>query len=199
MRYVLLFAAILLYAIGNLLFAVPNHIMNGGITGLSQISYYIFKTNIGLSLLLFNLPLFIFAFFKYRHLFFKSVVSMIVFSLAVGLLQDYIIPFGVQNIWIGSIIGGFWMGVSLGILAKLNASLGGGSLLGKMIHLRYGISLSKSIFVIDSSVYPLSLFIIGGTETLFSLILTAFSAFGVYVVGLLSDKIPAKDNKPSFQ
>lgn len=124
---------------------------------------------------------------------------MIVFSLAVGLLQDYIIPFGVHNIWIGSIVGGFWMGVSLGILAKLNASLGGGSLLGKMIHLRYGFSLSKSIFVVDASVYPLSLFVIGGTETLFSLILTAFSAFGVYVVGLLADRIPAKDNKPSFQ
>lgn len=199
MRIVLLFVAILLYAIGNLLFAVPNHIMNGGITGLSQISYYVFKTNIGISLLLFNLPLFIFAFFKYRHLFYKSVASMIVFSLAVGLLQDYIIPFGVQNIWIGSIIGGFWMGVSLGILAKLNASLGGGSLLGKMLHLRYGFSLSKSIFFVDASVYPLSLFIIGGTETLFSLILTAFSAFGVYVVGLLSERIPAKDKKPSFQ
>ncbi len=71
---------------------------------------------------------------------------MIVFSLAVGLLQDFIIPFGIQNIWIGSIVGGFWMGISLGILAKLNASLGGGSLLGKMLNLRYGFSLSKSIF-----------------------------------------------------
>ncbi|MGG1599830.1 YitT family protein [Paenibacillus naphthalenovorans] len=191
--------AILIFAIGNLLFAVPNYIMNGGITGLSQLSYYIFHTNIGLSLLLFNLPLFIYAFFKYRDLFYKSVASMIVFSLAVGLLQDFIIPFGIQNIWIGSIVGGFWMGISLGILAKLNASLGGGSLLGKMLNLRYGFSLSKSIFFIDASVYPLSLFIIGGRETLFSLILTAFSAFGVYVVGLLSNRIPAKDNKPSFQ
>ncbi|GCL70204.1 YitT family protein [Paenibacillus naphthalenovorans] len=199
MRNVLLIVAILIFAIGNLLFAVPNYIMNGGITGLSQLSYYIFHTNIGLSLLLFNLPLFIYAFFKYRDLFYKSVASMIVFSLAVGLLQNFIIPFGIQNIWIGSIVGGFWMGISLGILAKLNASLGGGSLLGKMLNLRYGFSLSKSIFFIDASVYPLSLFIIGGRETLFSLILTAFSAFGVYVVGLLSNRIPAKDNKPSFQ
>lgn len=146
MRNVLLIVAILIFAIGNLLFAVPNYIMNGGITGLSQLSYYIFHTNIGLSLLLFNLPLFIYAFFKYRDLFYKSVASMIVFSLAVGLLQDFIIPFGIQNIWIGSIVGGFWMGISLGILAKLNASLGGGSLLGKMLNLRYGFSLSKSIF-----------------------------------------------------
>jgi uncharacterized membrane-anchored protein YitT (DUF2179 family) len=198
MRYVLLFVAILFFAMGNLLFAVPNHIMNGGITGLSQLSYYVFKNNLGLSLFLFNMPLFIIAFIHYRHLFYKSVVSMIILSLLVGLLQDYLIPFGVHNIWIGSIVGGFWMGLSLGVVAKMNASLGGGSLLGKMINLRYGYSLSKSIFIIDASVYPLSFFIIGGRETLFSLILTASSAFGVYVIGWLSERKLVKDKKPSY-
>jgi uncharacterized membrane-anchored protein YitT (DUF2179 family) len=198
MRYVLLFVAVLFFAMGNLLFAVPNHIMNGGITGLSQLSYYVFKNNLGLSLFLFNMPLFIIAFIHYRHLFYKSVVSMIILSLLVGLLQDYLIPFGVHNIWIGSIVGGFWMGLSLGVVAKMNASLGGGSLLGKMINLRYGYSLSKSIFIIDASVYPLSFFIIGGRETLFSLILTASSAFGVYVISVLSESKLVKNKKPSY-
>jgi uncharacterized membrane-anchored protein YitT (DUF2179 family) len=124
---------------------------------------------------------------------------MIVFSLAVGFLQNYIIPFGIRNMWIGSIVGGFWMGISLGILAKMNASLGGGSLLGKMLNQRYGYSLSGSIFVVDASVYPLSFFIIGGRETFFSLILTASSAFGVYVVAIVSEKIGVRDEKPSFQ
>lgn len=193
MRYVILFIAILFFGIGNLLFAVPNQIMNGGMTGLSLMSYYIFKMNIGLSLFLFNLPLFLFAFFRYRDLFYKSIISMICLSIIVGLLQNFLIPYGIKNIWIGSIVGGFWMGLSLGILVKMNASLGGGSLLGRMLHLRYGFSLSKTIFFIDCTVYPLSLFVIGGRETLFSLVLTAASSLGIYVVGVVYEKMASKE------
>jgi uncharacterized membrane-anchored protein YitT (DUF2179 family) len=198
MSYIVLFVAILFFAILNLLFAVPNHIMNGGVTGLSQLTYYTLKSNLGLNLFLFNVPLFLLAFFNFRSLFYKSVASMIVLSLLVGILQDYIIPFGVHNIWIGSIVGGFLMGLFIGIIAKMNASLGGGSLLGKMLNLRYGYSLSKSIFLIDASVYPLSFFIIGGRETLFSLILTVSSSFGVYVMSLLFERIRIKEKKPSI-
>ncbi|MBP1931382.1 YitT family protein [Ammoniphilus resinae] len=193
MRMLLLFFGIVFFAVGNLLFAVPNHIMNGGMTGLSLMTYYIFHTNIGLNLFLFNLPLFLIAFFYFRELFYKSIVSMIILSLVVGILQDYLIPYGIHNMWIGSIVGGFWMGIALGILAKLNASLGGGSLAGKMLHQRYGFSLSASIFIVDSSVFPLSVFVIGARETMFSIILTATSAIGVYLVGKISEWIHVKE------
>ncbi|MEW9671434.1 YitT family protein [Ammoniphilus sp. 3BR4] len=193
MRYVILFIAILFFGVGNLLFAVPNQIMNGGMTGLSLMSYYIFKMNIGLSLFLFNLPLFLFAFFRYRDLFYKSIISMTCLSIIVGILQNDLISYGIKNIWIGSIVGGFWMGLSLGILVKMNASLGGGSLLGRMLHLRYGFSLSKTIFFIDCTVYPLSLFVIGGRETLFSMVLTASSSLGIYVVSVVYEKMASKE------
>jgi uncharacterized membrane-anchored protein YitT (DUF2179 family) len=182
-RYTYLFGVILCFAFGNLFFAVPNHIMNGGMNGLSQMTYYTFQTNLGLTVFLYNLPLFVIAFFFYRHLFYNSVISMLVMSLTVGMMQNYIVPLGIQNIWVGSILGGFWMGIALGLLAKMNASLGGGSLLGKMLNLKFGFSLSKSIFVIDASIYPMSWFVIGGKETLFSLLLTAASSTGVYLVG----------------
>lgn len=179
---------------GNIVFAVPNTIMNGGMTGLSQIGYYLYEFNIGLSIFLLNIPLFITAFFFYRDLFYKSAISMGVASLLIGLLQDTLLQFGIHNIWIGSIAGGLWMGIALGILARMNASLGGGSMLGKMMHERFGISLTKAIFFIDVSVYPLSLFLIGVTETIFSLVLTFFSAFGVFVVTRKNqERISSKD------
>lgn len=176
------FLTILLFAVGNIVFAVPNMIMNGGMTGLSQIGFYLYEFNIGMSIFLLNIPLFIVAFFSYRDLFFKSAISMAVASLLIGLLQDPLLQFGIHNIWIGSIAGGLWMGITLGLLARMNASLGGGSMIGKMLHDRFGVSLTKAIFIIDASVYPLSLFLIGVTETIFSLVLTFFSAFGVFIV-----------------
>lgn len=194
--YIGLFFGILAFAVGNLLFAVPNHIMNGGMTGLSQLGYYIFDLNIGIGIFLLNVPLFILAFLFYRPLFYNSVISMIVLSLLIGILQDYLVPVGIHNIWIGSLIGGLWMGIALGFLAKMNASLGGGSLLGKMIHMRFGFSLSKSVFFVDASIYPLSLYFLGGRETFFSLLLTAASAFGMYLVARWSDFWEKKKSNP---
>ncbi|OES46092.1 YitT family protein [Domibacillus iocasae] len=177
-----IFLAILFFAIGNILFAVPNQIMNGGMTGLSQMGYYLYEFNIGLGIFLLNMPLFITAFFFYKELFYKSAISMLTVSLLIGFLQEPLLAYGIQNIWIGSAVGGLWMGVALGILASMNASLGGGSMLGKMLHDHYGVSLTKAVFFIDASVYPLSLFLIGMTETIFSLVLTFFSALGIYLV-----------------
>ncbi|MEH7436656.1 YitT family protein [Neobacillus drentensis] len=181
-QHFFIFLTILLFAVGNIVFTIPNLIMNGGLTGLSQIGYYLYEFNIGLSIFLLNIPLFITAFFFYKDLFYKSAISMAIASLLIGLLQDPLLEFGIHNIWIGSIAGGLWMGIALGILARMNSSLGGGSLLGKMLHERFGISLTKAIFFIDVSVYPLSLFLVGVTETIFSLVLTFFSAFGVFIV-----------------
>jgi uncharacterized membrane-anchored protein YitT (DUF2179 family) len=196
-KFFSLFIVILLFSVGNLIFVVPNTIMNGGITGLSQMGYYLYDFNIGISLFLLNLPLFTLALLFYPNLFFNSVVSMLTVSLIIGVLQEPLLQFGIHNIWIGSICGGLWTGISLGILAKMNSSLGGGSLLGKILHEKYGYSLSKSILLIDSSVYPLSFFFIGATETLFSLILTFSCAIGIYITSRIV--IPTKLSNLSRQ
>jgi hypothetical protein len=52
------------------------------------------------------------AFLFYRELFYKSVISMIVLSLVIGILQDILLPYGIKNIWIGSLVGGYWMGLT---------------------------------------------------------------------------------------
>lgn len=150
-KFFSLFIVILLFSVGNLIFVVPNTIMNGGITGLSQMGYYLYDFNIGISLFLLNLPLFTLALLFYPNLFFNSVVSMLTVSLIIGVLQEPLLQFGVHNIWIGSICGGLWTGISLGILAKMNSSLGGGSLLGKILHEKYGYSFSCAIGIYITS------------------------------------------------
>jgi uncharacterized membrane-anchored protein YitT (DUF2179 family) len=196
-KFFSLFLVIFFFSVGNLIFVVPNTIMNGGITGLSQMGYYLYDFNIGISLFLLNLPLFALALLFFPNLFFNSVFSMLAVSLVLGMLQEPLLQFGIHNIWIGSIIGGLWTGISLGILARMNASLGGGSLLGKILHEKYGFSLSRSILLIDSSVYPLSFLFIGEIETLFSLILSFSCAIGIYIISRIV--IPKKLSNLSRQ
>ncbi len=182
-RFILISIGIVNFSLATILFAVPNTIMSGGVTGMATMSYYIFNLNIGLGMFLFNFPLFLAAFIWYRDLFYKSVISMVSASILVGILQEPLIRFGVENIVIGALIGGLWMGIGLGLMGMANSSLGGGSMLGKMINLKYGFSFGLATFLVDSSVFPLSFFLIGAKETFFSLLLAASSAVGIILVG----------------
>jgi len=157
--------------------------MAGGVTGMATMSYYVFNVNIGVGMFLFNFPLFLVAFIWYRDLFYKSVISMVSASILVGVLQEHLIIYGVENIGIGALVGGLWMGIGLGLMGMANSSLGGGSMLGKMIHAKYGISFGLAAFLVDSSVFPFSFFLIGAKETFFSLLLAASSAVGIVLVG----------------
>lgn len=182
-RLIVIALGIVNFTLATIIFAVPNNIMAGGVTGMATMTYYLFNSNIGLGLFLFNLPLFLASFIWYRDLFYKSVISMVSASLLLGILQEPLIRFGVENIVIGSLIGGLWMGIGLGMMGIANSSLGGGSMLGKMINLKYGVSFGVATFLVDSSVFPLSFFLIGATETFYSLLLAATSALGIILVG----------------
>lgn len=198
-RLLLISLGIINFALATIIFAVPNNIMAGGVTGMATMSYYLFNLNIGLGLFLFNFPLFLVSFIWYRDLFYKSVISMSSASILVGILQEPLARFGVENIVIGALIGGLWMGVGAGMMGLANSSLGGGSMLGKIINLKYGLSFGIAAFIVDSAVFPISFFLIGVTETFFSLLLSATSALGIIMVGkidqfLMKKRILSPDN-----
>ncbi|NEU30576.1 YitT family protein [bacterium LRH843] len=188
-RLILISLGIVNFTLATIIFAVPNNIMAGGVTGMATMSYYLFNFNIGLGLFLFNFPLFLVSFIWYRDLFYKSVISMSSASILVGILQEPLARFGVENIVIGALIGGLWMGIGLGLMGIANSSLGGGSMLGKIINLKYGFSFGIATFLVDSSVFPISFFLIGVTETLFSLLFSATSALGIILVGKINQFI----------
>ena len=61
---ILLGAAI--YAFGLTYFVVPHHLFEGGATGITLITFYLFKIPVSLMNLLINIPLFIFTTFVYN-------------------------------------------------------------------------------------------------------------------------------------
>ena len=183
-----IFSGILIFTFGNLFFAIPNHIMAGGVTGLSTVLYYVFGVNIGLTFFLLNLPLFLIAWRVSRGLVSRSIVSMFLSSVIIGLLQPFLLRWGTHNIVLGSVAGGTIMGLGLGIMGASNSSLGGGSLTGKLLHHKFGFSISLTTLLFDSLVYPISLFAIGRKETIFSLILSLFSALGIRLISWAVEK-----------
>ena len=185
----------MIFVLGNLVFAFPNQISAGGVTGLSTLLYYKLDWNVGVVYFLLNMPLFIIAWQVSRQLFFQSLGSMILCSILIGLLEPLSPIIGIQMMWVGSLVGGLVMGIGLGLMGMANASLGGGSLAGKMMAIRFGLPFSASTFVIDASVYPFFFLLLGAEQTLFSLLLTLCSSAGIYLVERIGMRAKFKYNK----
>ena len=72
----------LIIAIGISLFLLPNQLSSGGIAGIATITYYLLNIPMGTTMLLINIPLFVFLIFKIGKIFFlKSVVGTISLSI----------------------------------------------------------------------------------------------------------------------
>lgn len=69
-------------------FLLPNQLSSGGISGIATITYYLLNIPMGTMILIINLPLFIFAFYKIGKKFFvKSIIGTISLSYFIDLLD----------------------------------------------------------------------------------------------------------------
>lgn len=75
-------------AMGVSLFLLPNQLSSGGIAGIATITYYLLKIPMGTMILLINIPLFIFSFYKIGKSFFiKSIIGTVTLSAFIDLLD----------------------------------------------------------------------------------------------------------------
>jgi uncharacterized membrane-anchored protein YitT (DUF2179 family) len=190
-RLLLIFSGVLIFSLGNILFALPNYIMAGGITGLSTILYYVLNINLGLTLVVLNFPIFLIVWFFNKELVLQSLGSMVLCSIVIGALAPLLLPLGIKQIIPGSIIGGLVMGVGIWMLGRANSSFGGGTLVGKFLNAKYGISFSVSTFIVDFSAFPIAFIVIGSTETLFSIVLSFCSALSIRSMEFIVTKVSA--------
>ena len=77
-------------AIGVALFLLPNQLSSGGVSGIATITYYLLNIPMGTMILLINIPLFLFAFFKIGKSFFiKSMIGTISLSFFIDYLDHF--------------------------------------------------------------------------------------------------------------
>ena len=77
-------------ASGVSLFLLPNQLSSGGVSGIATITYYLFNIPVGVMILIINVPLFLFAFFKIGKSFFiKSLIGTISLSFFIDFLDKF--------------------------------------------------------------------------------------------------------------
>ncbi|MBQ2610933.1 YitT family protein [bacterium] len=160
------------------IFLVPNNIIDGGIVGISIITEYLTKGNLGLIIFLLNLPFFFLAFNKIgKHFVFRTFYAILMLSLGVNFF--HINHFSLTNdLLLVTVFGGIILGAGVGLVLKNNGAMDGTEILSLVLSKKIGVTVGECIMFFNVFIYTAAGFIFGFEKALYS-VLTYFIAYKV--------------------
>ncbi|MFB4169893.1 YitT family protein [Virgibacillus sp. JSM 102003] len=168
-------------AIGINYFAIPHHLVDGGIIGLGLIAKYTLGLKPGLTIIVLSLPLYIYAWFHFRSYFYNGLHGLLVTSL----LIDYFHPLSTWHtapILVSAITGGFLIGTGIGIMLLTKTSTGGVDLLALMIAKSTSLNVGIIIFIIDCIVILFGWTVIQETTIIFSSLMVTMIGLTTFTI-----------------
>lgn len=175
---------LLLNALGWTAFLIPAEITGGGITGVSTLIFYASGFPIGVSYLMINAVLVLFA-IKILGVNFgvKTIFSVVILSVLFTLLQRYITEPIVNDAFLSTVIGGILGGAGVGIVFSQGGSTGGTDIIAMIINKYRNISPGRIILYCDVVIIAFSFLIFGSLEKL----VYGYVAMGItsYTIDLL--------------
>ncbi len=139
-----------LMALSIRMFTAPNHIAPGGISGISTVVNYLSGWPIGMLTLLFNVPIFFFAFLEIGYkLVFKSAVATLLLAFAIDLIGLVVRPY-TGSPMLAAIFGGCLDGAGLSLIFMRGATTGGTDLIARLLgrRLRF-LSIGRLMRAVD--------------------------------------------------
>jgi len=155
------------------LFMVPNHFFDGGITGIALLIHEIYHYNLGLVLVLLNLPLIAVGYFIVGKKFaLRMLLSVTLLGVCLWLLPDYAVTADKLLI---SLFGGVFLGVGIGLVMRTGAAIDGIEVLALYTFRRTSFTITEIILGLNIVIFTLAAFNFGIETALYS-ILTYFAA-----------------------
>ena len=169
-------------------FLVPNNIIDGGVVGISMILSYMTKFNLGLLILILNIPFLCLAFTKMgKYFVFQTLYAVTMLALGINLFQPYHIT---NDQLLATVFGGIILGTGVGIVLKNEGSLDGTEIMSLVLSKKFGLSVGEIIMVFNVVIYFCGGLVLGWNKAMYS-VLTYFIAYRVIDVvleGLNSSK-----------
>lgn len=168
-------------AIAVSLFLLPNELSTGGFSGLATILYYLFKIPMGTTILILNIPLFIFSGLRIgKGFLLKSLIGTISLSLFIDFFDKY--EAATSDIFLACIYGGILVGIGTAVILKNNSSTGGSDLLTRIFK-EYKPTLKSGsiITIIDIVIVLLNVIFLRKIE------IGLYSAIAIYLMGKMID------------
>jgi len=149
-------------------FMIPNHFMDGGVTGISILIHEITHINISLFVIMFNLP-FIYLGYKRIGKTFAVKTSFAIILLAIGLIFVNIPPITTDKLLI-AIFGGILIGTGVGLVIRSGGVIDGAEVIAVFTKRRTGFSNSEIIMLFNTFIFAGAAFHFGIETAMYSLI-----------------------------
>lgn len=173
----------LIMAISVSFFLLPNELSTGGFSGIATIFYYLAKIPVGTTILVLNIPLFIFSWFKIgRQFFIKSIIGTISLSIFIDIFNNF--EALTNDKLLASIYGGILTGIGNAIILKSHSSTGGSDLITNIIkNYKPMLKTGNIITILDISIVILNIVFLKNIE------IGLYSAVAIYLMGKMIDII----------
>jgi uncharacterized membrane-anchored protein YitT (DUF2179 family) len=139
-----------LTALGWTAFLIPAKITGGGITGVSTLIFFGTGFPLGISYLIINAVLIVFAIkILGRSFGVKTIFSVVVLSVLFSLLQQFITEPIINDDFLSTVLGGILGGAGVGIVFTQGGSTGGTDIIAMIINKYKNISPGRIILYLD--------------------------------------------------
>src|SRR5699024_4005786 len=166
---IMIVAGTLLYALALTFLAIPNNLADGGLPGLSLILYYAFSWSPGIvNFVLASIILLIGYRVLPRRTIFLTVFTAPLLSFFIYITEQKVESLG--DPLVSAIFAGFFIGIGAGLILRTGSSMGGTSVIARMLHHNLDWDLTRTNFALDAVIVTSGLFIIGPLNTMYTIV-----------------------------
>ncbi len=182
-----------IFSFGIYFLVIPFHFYEGGATGITLITYYLFKIPVSLMNLLINIPLFVLA---WKLLGKKSLYLSLLgtFSVSAWLALFEAMPLSHRyhhfifeafkgDILLACIASGVVLGLGLGIIFNAGGTTGGTDILARIFNKYTSLSMGKLMLIVDAIVLTTVVIVFQDVRT------AMYTLFFILIVTLVIDLI----------
>lgn len=179
----------LLSAVGLEIFLVPNHILDGGITGISIILAYLTNVPLGVFLAVLNIPFIIIGYKQIGKTFAFTTLYAIVF-LSIFTSVFIPVPEITSDPLLASVFGGIILGMGVGIVIRNGGSQDGTEILSILVNKKTPFSVGEIVMFINIFILGSAGFFFGWDHAMYSLLayFIAFKTIDITIEGLEQSK-----------
>ncbi|GGJ87424.1 membrane protein [Lentibacillus kapialis] len=159
-----------IFAIGVNYFAIPNRLSEGGVIGITIVTYYLFDWSPGVVNFVLNTSLVAFGYrFFQKRVTVYTIIAIIFSSLFLHVTVDWGAEVN-DDMLLAALFAGLGVGIGLGLIFRAGGTSGGSAILARLANQVFGWTIGKGMLVIDIAVIVGSAFIIGQERAMYTLV-----------------------------
>ncbi|MCR5209028.1 MAG: YitT family protein [Lachnospiraceae bacterium] len=164
-------------------FLSPNRIFDGGITGVSMILTSKLELNLGLMVIILNIPFLIAALKNLGKKFvIKTVTAMAVFSITLGFFEP--LQRITDDSLLATVFGGVVLGIGVGLVLRGGGCLDGTEIVGIFVSRKTSLSVGRVVLIINVVIYLIAGLTFGIESGLYSMLMYFITSKVIDIVEL---------------